>query len=142
MTLPEMLDDLPRAPDVGVKRGVKGYQASWSGYKLHIDAADGGISLSGILTSASLHGSLAAIPLATVTVARVTNLYDLMDSACDAPGIRAHSASMGHVAIIDVNPRSTARKRQLPLPDACGDRNGKRLGASLVCRGWLQRTGK
>ena len=36
MTLPEMLDDLPRAPDVGVKRGAKGYQASWSGYKLHI----------------------------------------------------------------------------------------------------------
>ena len=44
---------------------------------------------------------------------RVTNLYDLMDSAYDAPEIRAHSASMGHVAIIDVNPRSTARKRQL-----------------------------
>ena len=113
MTLPEMLDDLPRAPDVGVKRGAKGYQASWSGYKLHIDAADGGIALSCILTSASLHDSQAAIPLATMTVARVTNLYDLMDSAYDAPEIRAHSASMGHVAIIDVNPRSTARKRQL-----------------------------
>ena len=113
MTLPEMLDDLPRAPDVGVKRGAKGYQASWSGYKLHIDAADGGTPLSCILTSASLHDSQAAIPLATMTVARVTNLHDLMDSACDAPEIRAHSASMGHVAIIDVNPRSTARKRQL-----------------------------
>ena len=113
MTLPEMLDDLPRAPDAGVKRGAKGYQASWSGYKLHIDAADGGIPLSCILTSASLHDSQAAIPLATMTVARVTNLHDLMDSACDAPEIRAHSASMGHVAIIDVNPRSTARKRQL-----------------------------
>ena len=81
MTLPEMLDDLPRAPDVGVKRGAKGYQAFWSGYKLHIDAADGGIPLSCILTSASLHDSQAAIPLATMTVARVTNLYDLMDSA-------------------------------------------------------------
>ena len=66
MTLKEMLDDLPRAPDVG----VKGYQASWSGYKLHIDAADGGIPLSCILTSASLHDSQAAIPLATMTVAR------------------------------------------------------------------------
>ena len=104
MTLPEMLDDLPRAPDVSVKRGAKGYQASWSGYKLHIDAADGGIPLSCILTSASLHDSQAAIPLATMTVARVTNLYDLMDSAYDAPEIRAHSASMGHVAIIDVTP--------------------------------------
>ena len=80
---------------------------------MHIDAADGGIPLSCILTSASLHDSQAAIPLATMTVARVTNLYDLMDSAYDAPEIRAHSASMGHVAIIDVNPRSTARKRQL-----------------------------
>ena len=39
MTLPEMLDDLPRAPDVGVKQGANGYQESWSGYKLHIDAA-------------------------------------------------------------------------------------------------------
>ena len=78
-----------------------------------VHLTDGGIPLSCILTSASLHGSQAAIPLATMTVARVTNLYDLMDSACDAFGIRAHSASMGHVAIIDVNPRSTTRKRQL-----------------------------
>ena len=74
MTLPEMLDDPPRAPDVGVKRGAKGYQASWSGYKLHIDAADGGIALSCLLTSASLHDSQAAIPLATMTGARVTHL--------------------------------------------------------------------
>ena len=113
MTLSEMLDDLPRAPDVGVKQGAKGSQASWSGYKLHIDAADGGIALSCLLTSASLHDSQAAIPLATMTGARVTHLYDLMDSAYDAPEIRAHSASMGHVVIIDANPRSAARKRQL-----------------------------
>ena len=36
MTLSEMLDDLPRAPDVGVKQGAKGHRESWSGYKLHI----------------------------------------------------------------------------------------------------------
>ena len=121
MTLKEMLDDLPRAPDVGVKQGAKGHRESWSGYKLHIDAADGGIALSCILTSASLHDSQAAIPLATMTGTRVTHLYDpgsspgqaLMDSAYDAPEIRAHSASLGHVAIIDVNPRSAARKREL-----------------------------
>ena len=100
MTLSEMLDDLPRASDVGVKQGAKGHRESWSGYKLHIDAADGGIALSCILTSASLHDSQAAIPL-------------LMDSAYDAPEIRAHSASLGHVAVIDANPRSAARKRQL-----------------------------
>ena len=113
MTLSEMLDDLPRASDVGVKQGAKGHRESWSGYKLHIDAADGGIPLSCILTSASLHDSQAAIPLATMTGARVTHLYDLMDSAYDAPEIRFHSASLGHVAIIDVNPRSAARKRGL-----------------------------
>ena len=126
MILPEMLADLPRTCDVGVKRDAKGHQESWNGYKLHIDAADGGVPLSCILTSASLHDSQVAIPLATLTAARVTNLYDpgsepapdlirgpgqaLMDSAYDAPEIRAHSESLGHVAIIDANPRSASRK--------------------------------
>ena len=36
MTLPQMLEDLPRACDVGVKRNAKGYQESWVGYKLPI----------------------------------------------------------------------------------------------------------
>ena len=110
MILPERLADLPRTCDVGVKRDAKGHQESWNGYKLHIDAADGGVPLSCILTSASLHDSQVAIPLATLTAARVTNLYDLMDSAYDAPEIRAHRESLGHVAIIDANPRSASRK--------------------------------
>ena len=45
MTLPQMLEDLPRACDVGVKRNAKGYQESWVGYKLHVDAADGAVPL-------------------------------------------------------------------------------------------------
>ena len=57
MTLPEMLDDLPQSCAVGTKRNAKGYQESWIGYKLHIDAADGGIPLSCILTSASVNDS-------------------------------------------------------------------------------------
>ena len=113
MTLPEMLEDLPRACDVGVKQSAKGHRESWVGYKLHLDVADGAIEVSCLLTSASLHDSQAAIPLATLTAARVTNLYDLMDSAYDAPEIRAHSESLGHVAIIDVNPRHPARKLEL-----------------------------
>ena len=108
MTLPEMLDDLPHACDVGTKRNAKGYQESWIGYKLHIDAGDGGIPLSCILTSASVHDSQVAIPLATMTAARVINLYDLMDAAYDAAEIRAHSEALGHVPIIDVNPRNDA----------------------------------
>ena len=114
MTLPQMLADLPQACDVGVKQGAKGHQESWVGYKLHLDVADGGIAISCLLTSASLHDSQAAIPLATLTAARVTNLYDLMDVAYDAPEIRAHSASLGHVPIIAVNPRrSASHKRDL-----------------------------
>ena len=47
--------------------------------KLHIDTADCGVPLSAILTSASIHDSQVAIPLAMMTAGRVTNLYDLMD---------------------------------------------------------------
>ena len=100
-----MLADLPRHCAVGTKRNAKGHTTSWIGYKLHIDTADGDIAVSCLLTSASLHDSQAAIPLATITAQRVTSLYDLMDSAYDAPEIRAHSHALGHVPISDVNPR-------------------------------------
>ena len=105
MTLPQMRADLPRQCAVGTKRNAKGHTTSWIGYKLHIDTADGDIPVACLLTSASLHDSQAAIPLATITAERVTNLYDLMDSAYDAPEIRARSNALGHVPIIDVNPR-------------------------------------
>ncbi len=105
MTLAEMLADLPTACTVGVKRNAKGHAAPWIGYKLHIDTADGDIPISCLLTSASLHDSQAAIPLATITARRVANLYDLMDSAYDAPEIRNKSLALGHAPIIDANPR-------------------------------------
>ncbi len=73
--------------------------------KLHIDTADCGVPLSAILTSASVHDSQVAIPLAVMTAGRVTNLYDLMDAAYDARGIHQMSERLGHVPIIDVNPR-------------------------------------
>ena len=100
-TLPQMLADLPIVCNVGTKRNAKGHSTSWIGYKLHIDTADGDIPVSCVLTSASVHDSQVAIPLAAITAARVTNLYDLMDSAYDVPEIKAHSASLGHVPIID-----------------------------------------
>jgi hypothetical protein len=105
MKLEEMLDDLPRACNVGTKKNSKGYKETWIGYKLHIDAADGQIPISCILTSASLHDSQTAIPLASMTAQRVTNLYDLMDSAYDAEAIHEHSRSLGHIPIIDIHPR-------------------------------------
>jgi Transposase DDE domain/Transposase domain (DUF772) len=100
-TLTQMLADLPTPCNVGTKRNAKGHTTSWIGYKLHIDTADGDIPISCLLTSASVHDSQVALPLATITAARVTNLYDLMDSAYDVPEIRSKSISLGHVPIID-----------------------------------------
>ena len=104
MTLAEMLADF-NCCDVGTKRNAKGHTTSWIGYKLHIDTADGDVPIACLLTSASVHDSQVALPLATITADRVTNLYDLMDSAYDAPEIPAKSRSLGHVPIIEANPR-------------------------------------
>ena len=112
MTLEEMLKDLPRQCDIGTKTNSKGFKETWIGYKLHLDAADGQIPTGCILTSASTHESQVALPLATMTSQRVINLYDLMDSAYDAPIIREHSKSLGHVPIIDVNPRGDAKLKE------------------------------
>jgi hypothetical protein len=94
VSLEAMLAALPGHCAVGAKRNAKGQQESWIGYKLHLDVADGGIPVSCLLTAASLHDSQAAIPLASMTATRTTNLYDVMDRAYDAPEIRAHSRSL------------------------------------------------
>jgi len=85
--LDQMLADLPTACDVGSKKNSKGYKETWIGYKLHIDVACGQIPVSCLLTSASVHDSQVAIPLMTLTSARVSYLYDLMDAAYDAAAI-------------------------------------------------------
>jgi hypothetical protein len=112
MGLQDMLAELPKECDVGTKRNSEGYQESWTGYKLHIDTADGGIPIAAVLTSASTHDSQVAIPLATITTQRVVNFYDLMDSAYDSPIIRAYSESLGHVPLIDFNPRRGSDDRE------------------------------
>lgn len=105
MSLEEMLEDLPKHCDVGGKKDSKGNTMFWQGYKLHLDIIDGCIPVSALLTSAWVHDSQVAIPLATITSNKITNLYDLMDSAYDIEGIHQHSKSLGHVPLIDVNPR-------------------------------------
>jgi len=47
-----------------------------------------------------------------MTNQRVTSLYDLMDSAYDAPIIKEHSKSLGHIPIIDTNPRGNVTVKQ------------------------------
>ena len=112
-SLGEMIADLPMDCDVGTKKNSKGYKTSWIGYKLHIDAADGGVPVSCLLTYASVHDRQVAIPLAEITGKRIENLYDLMDSAYDSPQIKAHSRKLGHIPIIDINPRSKVKKETL-----------------------------
>ncbi len=109
-----MLEELPKDCNVGTKKNSKGFKKSWIGYKLHIAAADGHVPISCVLTSASLHGSQVALPLAELTSQRVANLYDLIDSAYDSTIIKHHSRTLGNVPIIDVNPRGN-KKKELEL---------------------------
>jgi hypothetical protein len=114
-SLKENLSDLPQRCDVGAKKDSKGHIITWIGYKLHLDTMDSDIPVSACLTSASVHDSQVAIPLAQMTQQRITNLYDLMDAAYDAPQIREFSRNIGHVPIIDQNRR---RGDVLPMDPA------------------------
>ncbi len=104
-TAQQALSELPKVCDVGGKRDSKGNPHYWVGWKCHIDWADDGVPLNVVTTSASVHDSQVAIPMMRVTAERVTSLYDLMDSAYDAPEIHEVSRSLGHVPIIDPNKR-------------------------------------
>ncbi len=60
-----------------------------------------------------------------MSAGRVTNLYDLMDAAYDATEIHRMSERLGHVPIIDVNPRRDTElkqdlKREARALRACG----------------------
>jgi hypothetical protein len=112
--LDENLADLPRECDWGTKKNSKGKKQTWRGYKLHLDAIDGDIPISWLVTSASMHDSQAAIPLAQMSDARVTSLYDLADAAYDAKEIRQMSERLGHIAIIDHNPRRGEKRQFAP----------------------------
>ena len=128
-TLAENLADLLARCDVGCQRDSKGHQESWIGYKLHLDTIDGDFPVSVVLTSASVHDSQVAIPLAQLTAQRMTSLYDLMDSAYDAPQIHAFSRHLGHVPIIDPNPRGGEK---LPLAPAEEQRFKERTASERV----------
>src|ERR1700690_877110 len=105
-SLDQMLAELPTACDVGCKKNSKGYKETWNGYKLHLDVACGQIPVSCVLTSASVHDRQVAIPLMTMTSARIAYLYDLMDAAYDAAAIHDHSKALGHAPIINRNFRA------------------------------------
>jgi hypothetical protein len=113
-TLHENLADLPRNCDWGCKKNSQGKVESWRGYKLHLDVIDGDIPISWLVTAASMHDSQAAIPLAQMSARRVTSLYDLADAAYDAREIHKMSEQLGHVALIDHNPRRGEKREFSP----------------------------
>lgn len=115
MKLTDMLKELPRECSIGTKTSSRGYRQYWRGYKLHLDVADGQIPVSAVMTSANVHDSQVAIPLATMTAQRVTYCYELMDSAYDAAEILEHSRAMGHVPIVDpANRGRNVKNKSLP----------------------------
>lgn len=105
MTLAQMIADLPKACDTGCKTDSQGFKHSWRGYKLHIDVVDGDIPVNAILTSASVHDSQVAMPLMVSTSRKLTYLYDVADSAYCSPILNEASRSLGHVPLVDHNPR-------------------------------------
>ena len=133
-TAEEAIRELPIACDRGVKRDAKGYTRFWNGYKLHLDIlhldiADGGLPVTAITTSASMHDSQAAIPMAKRTSQRVIALYELMDSAYDAQLIRQTIEALGHKPIIDSNRRKTQAADAVPMDPATAQRFKERTHA-------------
>lgn len=113
-TLVQMIADIPTACDRGTKCNAQGYKISWNGYKLHLDTADCGVPISALLSSASMHDSRAAIPLSLISAERVTNLYDVMDAAYCSFELHEHCRSLGHVPLIDHNPRGGEKEEFEP----------------------------
>ena len=113
-SLAQMMQDIPVACDRGTKCNAQGYKTSWNGYKLHIDTADCGVPIAVLLSSASMHDSRAAVPLSHMSAARVTSLYDVMDAAYCSSELREHCRSLGHIPLIDHNPRNGAKNEFAP----------------------------
>jgi hypothetical protein len=67
--LAQMLKEIPTACDRGTKCNAQGYKVRWNGTKLHLDTADCGVPIAALLSSASMHDSLAAIPLSLISAA-------------------------------------------------------------------------
>mgnify|MGYP003758154265 CR=1 FL=1 len=134
----QILAQIPTDCTRGTKCNAQGYTVSWNGYKLHIDTADCAVPVSAMLSSASMHDSLAAIPLSRITAKRVDSLYDLMDAAYCSLDLHEHCRALGHVPLIDPNDairyreRSSVERTNGRLKDEFGGRNVMVKGAKKV----------
>jgi Transposase DDE domain/Transposase domain (DUF772) len=92
--------ELAQGCGVGCKLDSQGHPHYWIGYKAHLDVTDDMLPISMLTTSARVHDSQVAIPLARLTSQRVTALYELMDKAYDAAPIYEAVEALGHVPLI------------------------------------------
>jgi hypothetical protein len=129
MTLSEMLANIPKQCNLGAKKDSHGNRTYWIGYKLHIDCGDGGIPLSCILSSASLHDCQVAIPLEKMTSQRVNSLYSVMDAGYDFAQIHAYVKDQGKVPLIDPNKNN---KKNTPMCPATKSRYKERVTIERV----------
>lgn len=127
-----MIADLPTACDVGCKMNSKGNKQYTIGYKVHADWATGGLPISVLITSASVHDSQVALPLMRITSGRIAHQYELMDAGYDSKIIRSECAKLGYQPIIDTNRR---RLEKMPMDDELKERYKDR---SVAERGFSQ----
>jgi hypothetical protein len=111
----DMLSQIPIECTRGSKRNAQGYKVCWNSCKLHINTADCGVPVSAILSSALMHDSLATIPLSRISANRMDNLYDLMDAAYCRFDLHQHCRELGHIPLIDHNPRQGIKKLWIPI---------------------------
>lgn len=122
----EAFAELPTACDIGVKQDTHGKRHFWVGYKAHLDWTDNGLPLLVKTTSASLHDSQVAIPMAKETAKKRIVLYEVMDSGYDANEIHSAIQDLGHRPIIAINSRRTTA---LPFDPATEQRYNVRTAA-------------
>lgn len=105
LSLKQMIAGLFTGCATGTKKNAKGHKTSWRGYKLHLDVACCGVPISAILTGANVHDSKVALPLMHMSNERVTACYELMDAAYCSKVIDEEVRKIGHIPLIDHNPR-------------------------------------
>ena len=97
----KIIADLPVACNYGTKKNSNGKSYQWKGYKLHSMVNEYNIPIASIVTSASVHDSLCAIPLIRMTEERVEALYYLADKGYDSAAIRDEIIEFDKVPLID-----------------------------------------
>ena len=123
----EALAALPLTCGVGRKPNSQGNLETCIGFKVHVDWVDGMIPINVVTTSASVHDGLLAIPMMRTTAKRVPHIvYQLMDSAYDAPAIRQACRDLNQVDLIEGQKR---RKNYAPFDPAQVVRFNERTNA-------------